>query len=75
MSRGGFRRFLLNRQRDETGRSGTGVVAEGAQFSNGKVVLAWLTVPSSVGVYDSMENMVNIHGHGGATQVQWKDGR
>lgn len=73
MSRGGFRRFVLNRHRDETGQSGTGIVAEGVQFSSGKVVLNWRTIPSSTGVYDSMKDMVRIHGHGNATQVQWKD--
>jgi hypothetical protein len=46
-------------------------VAHGALFPNGKVTLAWDTQYSSVGVYDSMEQMEAIHCHHGATKIEW----
>ena len=36
---------------------------EGAVFSDGKVVIRWLTKKRSVAVWDSMEDMLAIHGH------------
>lgn len=71
--RRGFRRFHLNRKDDATGISGTGIVAEGVQFSTGKVILGWTTRYRSVGQYDSMAEMVAIHGHDGRTAVEWVD--
>ena len=69
----GFRRFYLQRHEDPTGVSGVGHVAEGVQFSDGSCVLNWLTQTSSTGLYDSIADIVEIHGHGGATTVQWID--
>lgn len=64
--------FVLNRTEDETGISGTGIVAEGIEFSNGKVVLCWIVGDSkSVSVWDCIEDAIAIHGHGGKTLVQW----
>jgi hypothetical protein len=67
-----MRNFWLQRIEDESGISGTGKVAEGVQFSNGKCVLAWLTQFQSVAVYDSIEELENIHGHNGKTVVVWQ---
>ena len=67
------RRFTLERKVDVTGTSGTGTVAEGVKFSNGKVALHWLSHYGAVNVYDSMEVTEAIHGHGGNTVVEWKD--
>jgi len=64
-----MRLFELRRDVDETGISGTGVVAQGVVFDSGKVTLSWLTEHSSVAVYDSIEEVVAIHGHGGKTRV------
>lgn len=63
--------FVLNRKRDATGTSGTGIVAEGVCFSNGKVALHWLSHLGAVNVYDSMDVCVQLHGHGGNTEVVW----
>lgn len=63
------RTFALLRDTDETGISGTGRVAEGVLFSNGRVALTWLTKHTSVSVYDSMDAVEAIHGHGGKTRV------
>ena len=68
-----MRRFELHRDEDETGVSGTGVVAEGVAFRNGKIVLAWLTRHKSLTVYDDMATLETIHGHGGKTRVVWHD--
>lgn len=68
-----MRTFVLRRDIDRTGVSGTGVVAEGVEFSDGVVSLRWLTEwPTSVVFYDrGMEAVEKIHGHGGDTQIVW----
>lgn len=63
--------FELVRDKDVSGVSGIGVVAEGAQFSTGKCVLAWTTRYQSVAVYDNIDELIAIHGHDGATRVRW----
>lgn len=68
-----FRRFLLVRDEDVSGTSGTGIVAEGVLFSTGKTVLAWTTKYTSVAVYDSLAEMEAIHGHQGRTSIEWVD--
>lgn len=67
------RRFQLHRSVDETGVSGTGLVAEGAQFCDGRCVIRWTVDVNSTAVYDSLHDVVKIHGHGGKTQVVWVD--
>jgi hypothetical protein len=68
-----FRRFILYRTEDEGNVSGTGIVAEGVQFSSGRSVIAWLSETPSVAAYDNIKDIVKIHGHGGKTMVQWVD--
>lgn len=65
--------FTLNRVEDESGVSGTGVVAVGARFPGGKCTLQWLTSVASTAVYDSIWDLEAIHGHGGKTKVAWMD--
>lgn len=69
----GIRRFLLIREQDVTGVSGTGIVAEGALFSSGLSVLSWLREPHAVGMYQSISALLAVHGHEGATQVWFID--
>ena len=69
-----MKRFDLFRVEDESGVSGTGVVAEGVQFQTGKCALGWLTKVSSIAIYDSIEELTQIHGHEGKTIVRWIDG-
>ena len=66
-----MRAFVLNRIEDETGISGTGIVAEGVQFSNGKCALVWIPKYKSVAIYDSIDELVAVHGHNGKTRVEW----
>ena len=65
--------FHLQRSEDETGISGTGIVAEGVQFSGGKCALIWLTDPGSIGIYDNIESVDKIHGHNGKTIIVWEE--
>ncbi len=65
--------FWLERIEDESGVSGTGIVAEGVIFSNGKCALNWLTNYTSVAIYDSIEVLEKIHGHNGKTKIRKDD--
>lgn len=66
--------FVLKRTEDVSGVSGTGIVAEGVQFSNGKCALNWLTNHTSVAIYDDIETLAAIHEHGGKTVIAWNEG-
>ena len=66
-------RFVLDRAEDHSGISGTGIVAEGVMFSDGTSVLRWVVGLRSTAVYNSMDDLVAIHGHNGSTQVRWLD--
>ena len=61
--------FYLNRTEDESGVSGTGRVAQGFVFDNGKVSVTWLSDHPSVTVYDNIGEVHAIHGHGGKTEI------
>ena len=66
------RPFKLIRHTDVTGVSGTGFVAEGVQFSDGRVALRWTgSAHASTVIWDSIEDAIAIHGHDGATEVVW----
>ncbi len=69
-----FRRFVLNRSEDECRISGTGLVAEGIQFSSGRCVIIWLTETPSIDLYESIGDVEKVHGHRGKTSIQWIDG-
>ena len=66
-----LRPFILVRKKDLTGTSGTGIVAEGVVFEDGQAVLKWLRKPYALGVYPSLKNLLDIHGHEGNTQVRF----
>lgn len=66
------RAFDLVRLHDSSKISGEGRVAEGFEFKNGKVALCWLGKYSSVNVYDSIDHVRAIHGHGGSTEVAFR---
>jgi len=46
--------FYLKRVEDESGVSGTGRIAQGFIFDNGKVALTWLSEHPSVTIYDKL---------------------
>lgn len=66
-----MRTFALIRHSDPSGVSGTGVVAQGVVFSDGTTVLRWMLDTRSTGVYESLADMIAIHGHGGQTEVRF----
>lgn len=67
-----MRTFVLDRVVDETGISGTGIVAEGVIFSNGWVAMTWLTEVTSVVYYQNIQAVEKIHGHGGKTRIVYE---
>jgi hypothetical protein len=71
---GTTRVFVLVRDRDPSGVSGTGVVAEGAVWSDGSASLRWRgSFPSIVFWPDGVPAILAVHGHGGATKVRYED--
>jgi hypothetical protein len=78
-----MRTFRLVRHTDVTGISGTGVVAEGIQFTDGTTVVRWLpggtarpekVRPTTV-IHDDVDSVLGLHGHGGSTVVVFDDGQ
>ena len=67
------RRFALVRHRDVSGVSGTGTVAYGVQFGDRTAVTRWSAAVAQTCVWQSMDDVVAVHGHGGATEVVWLD--
>lgn len=74
-----MRAFFLVRDSDVTGVSGTGIVAEGIEFSDGTTVLRWLSrgtkrpdrVKPTTVVHESVDSVIGLHGHDGKTKVVW----
>jgi hypothetical protein len=71
--------FELHREVDVTGISGTGVVAEGVEFTDQTVVMRWLVTgtsrpafvrPTTV-MHEGMHSVEALHGHDGKTKVVW----
>ena len=68
-----MRRFRLIRTYDITGKSGTGFVAEGVEFTDGRAVTRWCAETAQTCVWDSVADLLSVHGHDGATTVQFID--
>lgn len=73
MAKAKMRRFVLVRLEDVSGTSGVGKVAEGILFTDGRAVMRWYGKWSTITIYDSLDDLVAIHGHGGKTIVEWVD--
>ena len=78
-----MRSFHLVRTVDHTGLSGTGVVAEGVEFDDGTTVVRWREVQgphyergvrATTVIFPNIAAVEALHGHGGATTVEWVDG-
>ncbi len=78
------RRFELVRVEDVSGTSGTGVVATGVEYPDGAVHMQWRNEENEDLVIEQngcafkpaptgIEATVEIHGHGGRTEVQFID--
>jgi hypothetical protein len=61
----------LERDVDCSGVSGTGRVAELVRFSDGSVAIHWMSEHPCTTVYNNLEDLIYVHGHGGATRVVW----
>ena len=64
---------MLKRHEDVSGISGLGLVAWGVEWPDGSVTLRWNSDTPSTVVWDSVEAVQHIHGHAGATSVNWLD--
>lgn len=61
--------FLLRRDKDVSGVSGTGIVAQACEFDNGMVAVSFISGDvRSVSVYSSLADAKIIHGHNGDTE-------
>lgn len=64
--------FRLVRNKDVTGVSGEGVVAEGVVFPDGSAVIRWCVGPAaSTVIWGSTDEAMQVHGHDGATVLEW----
>lgn len=62
--------FELLRHEDESGVSGTGIVAYGVKFGDGTCAVRWSTGgTASTGVFESIADVEEIHGHDGKTEI------
>lgn len=68
-----IRRFNFVRSEDVSGVSGTGIVGEGVELTNGKIVFSWLSNLGSVAVYDNIKTFLGVHGHEGKGSIEWID--
>ncbi|GIG67174.1 hypothetical protein [Phytomonospora endophytica] len=70
------RRFFLHRWADASGVSGTGRIAYGVAWSDGRAITRWIgstTGVQQICVWDSVDEILRIHGHGGQTEIHWLD--
>jgi hypothetical protein len=66
--------FVLVRDHDTSGVSGTGTVAEGVAWSDGSASLRWREPhPSIVYWPHGVPTILATHGHNGATRVRYLD--
>lgn len=66
-----IRPFYLHRAVDASGISGKGRVAVGVLMPSGKAVLEWGSRWKTVTVFQSIDQVIRIHGHGGDTVFVW----
>jgi hypothetical protein len=67
-----MRAYFLCRHEDVSGTSGTGRVAQVAEFDDGTAVVRWIASLNTVGVasttvFQSIEDLLKVHGHEGRT--------
>lgn len=70
----GMRLFHLQRDEDIHGVSGVGMVAQGVVFDDGRVSMRWVSSDAKTTVmFDSIDDVQEIHGHDGKTKVVFED--
>lgn len=65
------RAFVLQRNVDVSGVSGTGLVAHGMRHADGNVTVWWLGKHPTTTHHVDMVSVIDIHGHGGKTAIRW----
>lgn len=66
-------RFVLYRYVDVSGVSGTGIVADGILWPDQSCTIRWRGERPSLVHWHSVDHAISIHGHGGATEIEWID--
>lgn len=74
---------VMLRREDQSGVSGTGVVADFAEFPSGRVVMEWRNdenddLPFSdtgIDIRPTIQVAIGIHGHGGRTEFIYDNGK
>lgn len=67
------RRFYFERREDVNGKSGTGRVADGIRWGDGRITIRWRTECASTTDFDCLEDFERIHGHEGRGVAIWVD--
>ena len=70
-----MRLYYLCRKEDISGASGTGRIAEVAEFDDRTVVVRWIGHWNAAGVasttvFNSLNDLLKVHGHQGRTDVE-----
>ena len=63
-----MRTFIMVRDEDVSGVSGTGVVADGVVFPDGTVAIRWRGDARSTVVWATLAEAEAVHGHDGRTR-------
>ena len=66
-----MRLFYLKRLEDVSGISGTGIIAEGVEFSNGEFALHWISQFDFITTGRSIKALIEVHGHEGKTILEY----
>ena len=69
-----LRTFQLHRAADVSGLSGTGIVADGVVFPDGRCAYRWRDGVAAVAttvMADRIEDVEALHGHEGRTRIVW----
>lgn len=70
-----MRTYNLCRREDVSHTSGTGHVAQVAEFNDGTVVVRWIASSNATGVasttiFSSLQDLLKVHGHEGRTVAE-----
>lgn len=68
-----MRCFYLMRKEDTSGVSGTGIIAYGAIYPSGKVVMEWVTKYGSIAIYENIHEIQVLHAEKGKTDIVYLD--
>ena len=57
------------RQKDVSGVSGTGKIAEVIELHDGQVILSWYGQHHVTSLHPTLHSIIDIHGHNGSTYL------